>query len=211
MANEPPPPSNGNRPTKANGGQGKPSELTAVETLPTTKRNKLHTMKVEITTKAFSYALRSPVVHPWRRRTFLLRRRRSIAHQKITNGELKDVTFVRQSPISRRASPEEAPTLVAEEESKNRLADSAAALGSIGEHAAMYHQQRQLRRQRRVLNSKQSEKKGAGDYYKKRSFPLVKSEGSSTQRTPSKNKVMQLTGLSSISPVARPAKKQRSS
>jgi len=194
--------------------------VTAVETLPTATRNQLHRMKVEITTKAFSFALRSPVVHPWRRRTFLIRRRRSTtAHEKITrlaarrtatlNGKPKDDTFVRQSPLSRKACSGEAPTLVAEEESKSRPADSAASLGSIGEHAAMYHQKRQLRRQQRVLNSKQSEKKRAGEYYKKRSFPVVTTEGSSTQRTPSKDKVMQLTGLSSISPVARPPKKQR--
>jgi len=210
-------------------------------------------MRVEIVTTASSSALSSPLVLPWRRRTFLFRRRRGpeggtsrrspstctdIIHKKKTSTARKfrglggrsalkirnaDIPSpVRKFPIThgtkRKQSSlfleddEDEPCLIGDKETSNK--NHGAALESIGENADRYHQKRRIQRMRaiqikkhnQVAANNKNECCSCAEPKKLLPFPPT----SPCARTPSKKKVLQLTGLSSISPISRPpVKKQR--
>ena len=178
-------------------------------------------------------SLRSPLVLPWRRRTFLLLRRRHKAstipvetttkHKNpykttfralgptaptVKNHKEHQLSSVMPTFSSSHQEVErkrDEPDLLVSETFRcgiKRKPDSGEALHAISGTVDIFHQNRRLRRLK-AIQIKQN--LTAADEPKKLMFPV-----SPCKRTPSKKKVMQATGLLSISPIARPAnKKQR--
>ena len=186
-------------------------------------------MRVDIlSTTHVPFSLRSPLVLPWRRRTFLLLRRRPKASTVATTTTHKNADSTTFRGLGGRIAPKvknhdeyQLPSVVLkfpsshEAESKReepalnrescrcgtkRKPDPGEALHAIGETVDIFHQNRRMRRMKAI----RLKHKLPVDEPKKLMFPV-----SPCKRTPSKKKVMQATGLLSISPIARPANKKR--
>lgn len=174
-------------------------------------------MKVEIVTAVSLSALGSPLrVHPWRR-TFLSRRRRHRGSSTKSRRKFRGLVATRKTVLDRKLTqvlPSETNNTrgvdgkgTASEKIPSLIEDSrpVSSLESIVQDAALFHQKRRHRRLRALQEKSKKEEN------RKRSRFMATSpcERPSATCTPSKQKVMQLTGLPSISPISRPSKKQR--
>lgn len=183
-------------------------------------------MKVDfVDTNCFlGSGLSSPVKLPWQyRRSFLLRRRgrksanNSLAHQflgfqdyaKVVAGDSGWHAFFdgqlgrgERSPSGKKLDARDIPDPKVESRYHGQQ-DPTDLLGKIGENASLYHQRRKVRRMA-VLDRTSLPKKRRLSIA---TSPCARSPNPS--KVLSKDRIMQLTGLASISPVSRPLKKQR--